>query len=72
MNLVNVVPAGVVVFFSSYGTLGTARRLWTADKTLERIGFLKKVSFSVVSIAVLETSSRYSTSPPLQLKLILS
>jgi len=44
VNLVNVVPAGVVVFFSSYSALGTVRRLWTADKTLEKIGLRKKVS----------------------------
>jgi len=72
VNLVNVVPAGVVVFFSSYGILGTVRRLWTADKTLEKIGLRKKVSLPMVSIAVLEASSRYSTSLRMQLKLILS
>jgi hypothetical protein len=44
VNLVNVVPAGMVVFFSSYSTLDTVRRLWVADKTLEKIGARKRVS----------------------------
>ena len=44
LNLVNVVPAGMVVFFSSYSTLDTVRRLWVTDKTLEKIGLRKKVS----------------------------
>ena len=69
MNLVNVVPAGAVVFFSSYSTLGTVRRLWTADKTLEKIVLRKKVSLLVVVFALLEASSRYSTSLRTQLKL---
>ena len=68
MNIANVVPAGVVVFFSSYSTLGTVRKLWTADKTLERIGFRKKVSLFIMSFAVLKVSSRYSMSRRTQLK----
>lgn len=44
LNLVNVVPAGMVVFFSSYSTLDTVRRLWSMDRTLEKIGLRKKVS----------------------------
>lgn len=44
LNLVNVVPAGLVVFFSSYSILNTVRRLWITDKTLDRIGLRKKVS----------------------------
>jgi len=43
INLVNVVPAGMVVFFSSYNILDTVRRLWSADKTLEKIKLRKKV-----------------------------
>lgn len=44
LNLVNVVPAGMVVFFSSYSILDFVRKLWSADKTLEKIGLRKKVS----------------------------
>ena len=44
VNLVNVVPAGVVIFFPSYHVLDTVRKLWMADKTLEKIGMRKKVS----------------------------
>lgn len=44
INLVNVVPAGMVVFFSSYHILNTVRRLWMENKTLEKIGLRKKVS----------------------------
>jgi len=47
LNLVSVVPAGMVVFFSSYSTLDNARRLWTADKTLEKITLRKKVNVLV-------------------------
>ena len=43
LNLVNVVPTGMVVFFSSYSILDTVRRLWSADRTLEKIGLRKKV-----------------------------
>jgi chromosome transmission fidelity protein 1 len=43
LNLVNIVPAGMVVFFSSYSILDTVRRLWSADRTLEKIGLRKKV-----------------------------
>jgi len=45
LNLVSVVPAGMVVFVSSYSALDTVRRLWTADKTLEKIGLRKKVFY---------------------------
>lgn len=63
LNLVNVVPAGMVVFFSSYSTLDIARRLWTTDKTLEKIGLRKKVRvFDYCVFSVLKTSRRYSTS----------
>lgn len=44
LNLVNVIPAGVVVFFPSYNILDTVRRLWSADRTVEKIGSRKKVS----------------------------
>ena len=43
LNLVNVVPAGMVVFFSSYSILDTVRKLWSADGTLEKIELRKKV-----------------------------
>jgi len=44
LNLVNVVPAGMVVFFSSYNVLNTVRMLWMTDGTLEKIGVRKKVN----------------------------
>lgn len=44
LNLVNVVPAGMVVFFSSYNILDTVHKMWAADGTLEKIQIRKKVS----------------------------
>lgn len=44
LNLVNVVPAGMVVFFSSYNVLNTVRKLWMTDGTLGKIGVRKKVN----------------------------
>ncbi|KAF9778687.1 helicase C-terminal domain-containing protein [Thelephora terrestris] len=54
VNLVNVVPAGVVIFFSSYHVLDTVRKLWMADKTLEKIGMRKKVFYEPTETAEVE------------------
>jgi len=58
LNLVSVVPAGMVVFFSSYSTLDNARRLWTADKTLEKITLRKKVFYEPTETAGVESVLR--------------
>lgn len=54
LNLVNVVPAGMVVFFSSYNVLNTVRRLWMTDGTLEKIGVRKKVFYEPIETVDVE------------------
>ncbi|KAF9651319.1 DNA repair helicase [Thelephora ganbajun] len=58
LNLVNVVPAGMVVFFSSYRILDAVRRLWIADKTLEKIELRKKVFYEPTETAEVESILR--------------
>lgn len=44
VNLVNIVPSGIVVFFPSYTFLNTVQRLWASTKVLERIAARKTAS----------------------------
>lgn len=43
VNLVNIIPAGLVVFFPSYKFLNTVQRLWANSKVLEKIAARKTV-----------------------------
>lgn len=43
LNLCSVVPRGMIVFFPSYTSLDTARKVWGAAHLLEKVGMKKKV-----------------------------
>jgi len=43
INLVNIVPAGVVVFFPSYSFLNTVRQVWTSSAIMDNIALRKAV-----------------------------
>jgi Rad3-related DNA helicase len=43
MNLVNIVPDGMVAFFPSYSFLAEVRSVWEASGLLAKLGLKKKV-----------------------------
>lgn len=43
LNLCNVVPRGVIVFFPSYSSLNFAKKTWKANRALEKFEAKKKV-----------------------------
>ncbi|KAG8957316.1 ATP-dependent DNA helicase chl1 [Tulasnella sp. 419] len=45
MNLVNIVPAGMVVFVPSYSFLNVVKQIWEEAGTLTKLGLKKKILF---------------------------
>ncbi|KAJ3556498.1 hypothetical protein NP233_g11962 [Leucocoprinus birnbaumii] len=68
LNLINVVPAGVVVFFPSYNFLKSAKLVWEKSGTLEKLSVKREVFFepdeSIDVERVLSDYATAATSPP--------
>ncbi|KAI6039688.1 helicase C-terminal domain-containing protein [Pisolithus marmoratus] len=61
LNLCNIVPRGVIVFFPSYSSLGFAKKTWRTDRALEKFEAKKKVFWEPEeSSAVDSTLSDYA------------
>jgi len=58
INLVNVIPAGVVIFFPSYSFLNTVQQVWTSSAVLEKIAQRKRIFYEPSEAAQVETILR--------------
>ncbi|KAF9219229.1 DNA repair helicase [Gyrodon lividus] len=58
LNLCNVVPGGLVVFFPSYSSLGCARKTWNAAHLLHKFGLKKKVFLEPQDSSTVESTLR--------------
>ncbi|KAG6332133.1 hypothetical protein ID866_6952 [Astraeus odoratus] len=56
LNLCNIVPRGMVVFFPSYASLGSARRAWEAASLLDKFGAKKKVFWEPAESSAVEST----------------
>lgn len=45
INLCNIVPSGMIIFFPSYTFLNVIKRVWATDGTVEKLSLKKKIFF---------------------------
>ncbi|KAH7918788.1 DNA repair helicase [Leucogyrophana mollusca] len=58
LNLCNVVPGGMVVFFPSYSYLNFAKEVWSTSQVLQKFGAKKKVFTEPQETGMVETILR--------------
>ncbi|KAI5995980.1 helicase C-terminal domain-containing protein [Pisolithus orientalis] len=56
LNLCNIVPRGLIVFFPSYSSLNFAKKIWRADRALERFEAKKKVFWEPEESSAVEST----------------